>query len=90
MSDTTNAWRYTIERKEQATLFILNLEEHSCRGFQSFRTAVLEGEGLQEQVIFVVNTATANGPGLGDGIVALAKSRGDSITSEEVYQLVCW
>jgi len=36
--------------------------------FQSFRDAVLEDEDLQEQVISIVNTATANGSGLGDGI----------------------
>ena len=29
--------------------------------FQSFRDAVLEDEDLQEQVISIVNTATANG-----------------------------
>jgi hypothetical protein len=53
--------------------------------FQSFRTAVLEDEGLQEQVTSIVNTATANGAGLGDGIATLAKNHGYSITSEEVY-----
>jgi len=40
--------------------------------FQSFRNAVLEDDDLQEQVISIVNTATANGSGY-------------SITSEEVY-----
>jgi hypothetical protein len=29
--------------------------------FQSFRNTVLEDEDLQEQVISIVNTATANG-----------------------------
>lgn len=29
--------------------------------FQNFRTAVLEDEDLQEQVISIVNTATTNG-----------------------------
>ena len=53
--------------------------------FQSFRDAVLEDEDLQEQVISIVNTATANGSGLGDGIATLAKTHGYSITSEEVY-----
>ena len=53
--------------------------------FQSFRTAVLEDEDLQEQVISIVNTATTNGSGLGDGIATLAKTHGYSITSEEVY-----
>ncbi len=53
--------------------------------FQNFRTAVLEDEDLQEQVISIVNTATANGSGLGDGIATLAKTHGYSITSDEVY-----
>jgi hypothetical protein len=53
--------------------------------FQSFRTAVLEDEGLLEQVISIVNTATANGSGLGDGIATLAKNYGYAITSDEVY-----
>jgi len=54
--------------------------------FQSFRAAVLEDEDLQEQVISIANTATANGSGLGDGIATLAKTHGYSITSEEVYE----
>jgi hypothetical protein len=53
--------------------------------FQSFRPAVLEDDGLQEQVISIVNTATANGSGLGDGIATLAKNHGYTITSDEVY-----
>ena len=53
--------------------------------FQSFRDAVLEDEDLQEQVISIVNTATSNGSGLGDGITTLAKTHGYTITSEEVY-----
>jgi len=53
--------------------------------FQNFRAAVLEDEDLQEQVISIVNTATANGSGLGDGIATLAKTHGYSITSDEVY-----
>jgi hypothetical protein len=53
--------------------------------FQSFRTAVLEDEGLQEQVTSIVNTATANGAGLGGSIATLAKTRGYTITSDEVY-----
>ena len=36
--------------------------------FNSFRNAVLEDDDLQEQVISIINTATANGSGLGDGI----------------------
>ena len=54
--------------------------------FQNFRTAVLEDDDLQEQVISIVNTATANGSGLGDGIATLAKTHGYTITSEEVYE----
>ena len=53
--------------------------------FQSFRNAVLKDEDLQEQVTSIVNTATANGSGLGDGIATLAKTHGYSITSDEVY-----
>ena len=53
--------------------------------FRSFRNAVLEDDDLQEHVIFIVNTATANGSGLGDGIATLAKTHGYTITSEEVY-----
>ena len=52
--------------------------------FQSFRNAVLEDDDLQEQVISIINTATANGSGLGDGIASLAKTRGYTITSDEV------
>ena len=53
--------------------------------FQSFRNAVLENDDLQEQVISIINTATSNGSGLGDGIATLAKNHGYTITSEEVY-----
>jgi len=53
--------------------------------FQSFRNAVLEDEDLQEAVISIVNTATANGSGLGDGIATLANNHGYTITSDEVY-----
>ena len=34
--------------------------------FQNIRTAVLEDDDLQEQVISIINTATANGSGMGD------------------------
>ena len=54
--------------------------------FHASRDAVLEDEDLQEQVISIVNTASANGSGLGDGIATLAKNHGYSITSEEVYK----
>ena len=53
--------------------------------FNSFRNAVLENDDLQEQVISIINTATANGSGMGDGIATLAKTHGYTITSEEVY-----
>ena len=54
--------------------------------FQSFRNAVLEDDDLQEQVISIINTATASGSGLGDGIATFAKTHGYTITSDEVYQ----
>lgn len=53
--------------------------------FQSFRNAVLEKDDLQEQVISIINTATTNGSGLGDGIATLAKTHGYTITAKEVY-----
>ncbi len=53
--------------------------------FNSFRNAVLENDDLQDEVMTVVMTATANGSGLGDGIATLAKNHGFTITSEEVY-----
>jgi len=53
--------------------------------FQPFRNAVLENDDLQDEVMSVVMTATANGSGLGDGIVTLAKNHGYTITSDEVY-----
>ena len=53
--------------------------------FQNFHNAVLEDDDLQEQVISIVNTATTNGAGLGDGIATLAKTHGYTITSDEVY-----
>ena len=54
--------------------------------FNAFREAVLEDDDLQEQVMSIVHTATANGSGLGDGIATLAKTHGFNITSEEVYK----
>ena len=53
--------------------------------FQSFRNAVLEDDDLQEAVVSIINTATANGSGLGDGITTLAKTHGFTISSDEVY-----
>ena len=55
------------------------------KDFQSFRNAVLEDDDLQEQVISIINTATANGSGMGDGIATLAKNHGYTITSDEGY-----
>mgnify|MGYP006221845465 FL=1 len=54
--------------------------------FQSFRDAVLEDEDLQEQVIFIVNTTTANGTGLEENIVTLAKNHGYTVTKDDVTQ----
>ena len=53
--------------------------------FQSFRNAVLANDDLQDEVMSVVMTATANGSGMGDGIATLAKNHSYTITSEEVY-----
>ena len=53
--------------------------------FNFFRNAVLEDDDLQEAVISIINTATTNGSGMGDGIATLAKTHGYAITSEEVY-----
>ena len=53
--------------------------------FNSFRSAVLENDDLQDEVMSIINTATANGSGLGDGIATLAKNHGFTITSDEVY-----
>ena len=44
--------------------------------FQSFRNAVLEDDDLQEAVVSIINTATTNGSGMGDGIATLAKNHG--------------
>ena len=54
--------------------------------FQSFRDAVLEDEDLQEQVISIVNPATANGAGLEENMVTLAKNHGYTVTEDEVTQ----
>ena len=53
--------------------------------FNSFRNAVLEDDDLQEQVMSIIHTASANGSGMGDGIATLAKNHGYTITSDEVY-----
>ena len=54
--------------------------------FNSFRNAVLENDDLQEQVISIVNPASANGSALEEHIVTLAKNHGFTITEEEVTQ----
>ena len=48
--------------------------------FNSFRNAVLENDDLQEQVISIVNPASANGSALEENIVTLAKNHGFTIT----------
>ena len=53
--------------------------------FQSFRNTVLEDEDLQDEVMSIVNAATANGSGLGDGIATLGMKHNYFFTSEEVY-----
>jgi predicted ribosomally synthesized peptide with nif11-like leader len=53
--------------------------------FNSFCNAVLEDDDLQEQVMSIIHTASANGSGMGDGIATLAKNHGYTITSDEVY-----
>ena len=53
--------------------------------FQSFRNAVLADDDLQDEVMSVVMTATANGSGLGDGIATLGMKHNYFFTSEEVY-----
>ena len=63
---------------------VLN-QEKTMTDFQSCRNAVLEDDDLQEAVISIINTATANGSGMGDGIATLAKNHGYTITSDEVY-----
>jgi hypothetical protein len=42
--------------------------------FQSFRNAVLEDDDLQEAVISTIDTATANGSGMGDGSAQKVKT----------------
>ena len=44
--------------------------------FQSFRNAVLEDKNLQKAVIPIVNTVTANGSGLGNGIATFESPPG--------------
>ena len=52
--------------------------------FNSFRTAVLENDDLQDEVFSIINTATANGAGLGDGIATLAKTHGYTIWASRI------
>ena len=53
--------------------------------FNSFRNAVLEDDDLQDEVMSIINTATINGSGLGDGIATLGMKHNYYFTSEEVY-----
>ena len=53
--------------------------------FNSFRNAVLEDDDLQDEVMSIIHTASANGSGMGDSIATLAKTHGYTITSDEVY-----
>ena len=54
--------------------------------FNSFRNAVLENHDLQDEVMSILNTATINGSGLGDGIATLGMKHNYFFTSEEVYE----
>jgi hypothetical protein len=54
--------------------------------FQSFPDAILENDDLQDEVISVVMTATANGSGLGDGIATRGMNHNDFFSSEEVCE----
>ena len=53
--------------------------------FNSFRNAVLTNDDLQDEVMSIINTATANGSGMGDGIATLGMKHNYYFTSEEVY-----
>ena len=53
--------------------------------FQSFRNAVLANDDLQDEVMSIINTATRNGSGMGDGIATLGMKHNYYFTSEEVY-----
>ena len=64
-------------RQDLGPIFGLPRRDLACRERKD--------EDLQEQVISIVNTATANASGLGDGIATLAKTHGFTITSDEVY-----
>ena len=45
--------------------------------FSSFRNAVLEKDDRQDQVMSIINAATAKGSGLGDGIAILSITLND-------------
>ena len=51
------------------------------KDFQSFRNAVLENDDLQDEVMSIINTATINGSGLGDGIATLGMKHNYFFTS---------
>ncbi len=52
----------------------------------ALRIVRTNNEDLQEQVISIVNTATANGAGLEENIVTLAKNHGFTVTEDDVTQ----
>ena len=49
-------------------------QETPMTDFQSFRTLVLEDDDLQEAVVLIISTATANGSGLGDGFTPILRT----------------
>jgi hypothetical protein len=56
--------------------------------FQSFRTAVIKGRDLQEQIIRVIDTAIVDGLYVEEGIVSLAMSLGYTFTLREMSEYV--
>ena len=57
-------------------------------GFQSFRAAVINGRGLQEQIILAIDTAIVDGSDIEEGIVSLAMSLGYTFTLREMSEYV--
>ena len=66
---------------------INNFFQSLCLGQKGrfFNFCARDDEDPQEQVISIVNTATANGSGLGDGIATFTQNHGYSITANDVY-----
>ena len=62
-------------------------QEKTITDFQSFRNAVLENDDLQEAVISIINTATANGSGLSDEHAVITSGGLDSLISETAEHL---